>query len=91
MSGCGNAAQLGCVTVMTGAGAIGVVAVGALEVRTSLPLETSPIGAALLEVSALETAGVSGVSVTDCVVFALHAVTQSKAKRRKERRIRPAF
>ena len=34
-SGCGSAAQVGCVTVTTGAGALDV----ALDVRTSVPLE----------------------------------------------------
>lgn len=44
-SGCGSAAQVGCVTVTTGAGAIGV----ALDVRTSVPLEAELVGVALLE------------------------------------------
>ncbi len=103
LSGCGNAAQVGLVTVTTGAGAIGVVA---LEARTSFVLEaelldSSPLGTGLLELALLElallelallgTAGVSGVSVTDCVVLALQAVTHSKATMRRAQRIKPAF
>ena len=72
-TGCGNLAQVGCVTVTIGAGAIAVVA--ALEVRTSVPLEAELLGVASLEGAPLEAAPLEAVSLEAALLEAVSLET----------------